>query len=135
MRRKLIAVTFFIALGAGCATAREPAAVPGPDALGPELGKLLAGRTPGKPVSCISLPQAQSSTMTGNAIVYKSSNNRWYVNFPDGGRCDILRKNRSIVTRTPGTQLCRGDIVRVVDFPSRFEYGACGMGDFIPYSK
>lgn len=32
--------------------------------------------------------------------------------------------------RTSGSQLCRGEIVRVVDTGSRMEAGACGLGVF-----
>ncbi len=32
--------------------------------------------------------------------------------------------------RVPGGQLCRGEIVRVIDSGSRLEAGACGLGAF-----
>jgi hypothetical protein len=101
----------------------------------PKLDKLLAGRVAERPRSCISLRPSLRSRIVDNAIVYEESQRLWYVNRPDGGRCTSLRPNRTIVTRTSTSQLCRGDIVRVIDPPGPIEYGACGLDDFVPYRK
>lgn len=99
------------------------------------LAKALAGRTAGKPVSCINQKSIDSSTIVDGAIIYRESAGRWYVNSPDKGRCTILKPDRQLVTHTTGTQLCRLDNVRVVDLVSHMEYGSCTLGDFVPYTK
>ncbi len=113
------------------------AAVAAP-ALTPPLAKALSGRVAGPPSDCISLAtQGRSSTIVDDtAIIYKESRRRWWVNFPQGGKCSVIRPNRALVTVTPGTRLCRMDLVRIVDLrPAPFDYGACALGEFTPYTR
>ncbi len=80
--------------------------------------------------------QARSSTIVDpTAIIYRESSRRWWVSRPQGG-CPPLAKGRSLVTVTPGTRLCRMDLVRVVDLvPPGFDYGQCALGSFTPYTR
>ena len=118
-------------IGAAGASAQAPDGTP----LTPKVAKALAGRIAGKPQSCISLRDARSSQIVDEtAIIYEISRKRWMVNFPAGG-CASLRPNRALVTVTPSTQQCRGDIARVIDPPAPIEYGSCGLGDFVPYTR
>lgn len=99
------------------------------------LEKAIAGKVAGKPQGCISLSRARSSQIIGeNAIIYRVSNNAIFVNKPVGG-CSGLRKDKTLITRTPGDRLCSGDIARVVDLPLGFEGAACVLGEFTPYTK
>lgn len=99
------------------------------------LEKALIGKVAGKPVSCISLRSIdRSQTIGENAIIYRISSNRLFVNTPRGG-CSGLREGRTIITRTPTDRLCSGDIARVVDLPSGFEGASCILGEFTPYTK
>jgi len=124
-----------------CAAALLPAVSavakpPEPPALGPGLTAALEGRTRGATRSCIALPRTGGTQIVnGEGIIYKQSGSRWYVNVPSGGRCTALRDNRTLITRTPSTQLCRGDIVRVADLNPYFEMGSCGLGDFVEYRR
>lgn len=94
----------------------------------------LAGRTAGKPTSCIQLTRVESSQIfDSGAILYRMKGGPDYLNTPDN--CPFLRKDRSISTRTPSSSICSGDIVRVFDAPSHFDYGGCGLGEFVPYPK
>lgn len=104
-------------------------------AASPTLESTLAGRVAGKPVDCINLPRVRSSTTftSPDSIVYRLSNRTVYLNQPAGG-CG-LRGDPILITRTPSTRLCRGDIVSVVDRGSRIPMGSCGLGVFIPYTK
>ena len=98
------------------------------------LEKLLAGKVAGKPVSCISLRDVKRSQTIGeNAIIYRISSNRFYVNAPRGG-CSGLRDGRALVTRIPTDRLCSGDIARVVDLTLGFEGPSCILGEFTPYA-
>jgi hypothetical protein len=100
-----------------------------------QLAKLLEGRTAGKPVSCINLGRSSSDSMKipGLAMAYRQGST-WYVNrFHDD--CKQLRDDTILVTRTIGSQLCRGDSADLISAPSRFPVGACIFGDFVPYTR
>lgn len=89
---------------------------------------------PGKPQSCIDPFRFSNSTRVGDTILYKSSGREIYRNDTSGG-CGGLRRGDTIVTRSFSGQLCRGDIIRTVDLPSRIPTGSCVFGDFVPYRK
>jgi hypothetical protein len=113
-----------LALTAGVADARAPST---PD-------RVLAGRTPGKPVDCISQTQVfDTQTFDDGSIYYRMAGPVDYLNRPY--QCSQLRSDRAYSTRTPGTQLCRGDILNVFDAAAHFPYGSCSFGDFVPYPK
>jgi hypothetical protein len=119
---------------AGVAAA-APAQTPDAPTLSPKVAEALAGRTAGKPQSCVRLRDVQSTQIVDEtAIIYRMSSKRWLVNFPEGG-CPSLRPDRVLVTVTPSTNLCRGDIARVIDPPTPIEYGSCGLGTFVPYTR
>lgn len=99
------------------------------------LEKALAGKVAGKPVNCISLRDVDGGRTIGeNAIIYRVSQRRLYVNKPRGG-CTGLRDGRSLLTQTPTDRLCSGDIARVVDLTLGYEGPACTLGEFTPYTK
>jgi len=97
------------------------------------LDTVLAGRTAGKAESCIQQNFIDDSETFDGAILYRMKTGPDYLNRP--GECSQLRPNRGLVTSTPSTSICRGDIIQVVDFTSHFNYGSCGLGDFIPYPR
>lgn len=133
MRTLILAAGAFVAALAAPASAQT--AKDAPPALSPKLSELLAGRTAGKPVSCVSLRDVRSTRIVDEtAIIYELSRKKWLVNFPRGG-CSSLREDRVLVTSTPSTRLCSGDIARVIDPPSPMEFGSCGLGEFVPYSR
>ena len=99
-----------------------------------KLAKALEGRTPGKPVDCISLNRARSSQIyEGTAIVYQDGSTL-YVNRPSTG-AESLRRDDILVSKTYTDQLCRIDTIRLLDQGSRFERGFVGLGQFVPYTK
>lgn len=98
------------------------------------LDRELAGLTPGQPQSCIEQSRVRSSRGFGDTIVYQGLGRDRYVTRTSGG-CEQYSSNQGyIVTRTPSTSLCRGDIATVIDRTSRQQIGACSFGDFVPYS-
>jgi hypothetical protein len=98
------------------------------------LQKALAGYVAGTPVDCISLPNTTgSSIVTGRAIIYRIGT-RLYVNETRGG-AKQLHRDDIIVTRTFGTQLCRQDVIRLVDRTSQIPHGFVSLGQFVPYTK
>ena len=112
------------------------AASDAPAPLSARAVKELTGRTAGDPVSCIQLTRIRSSEIVdATAVIYKESAKRWYVNQPDGGRCDMLTPRRILITRTSGSQLCGNDLITIAEAGSPITYGACGLGRFVPYTK
>ncbi len=100
-----------------------------------KLARMLDGRTAGKPVDCINARNTDSiEIIDGAAIVYRTKNGVLYVNRPSIG-ADSLRRDQILVTKMTGGQLCRMDMVTLVDQGSRFETGAISLGAFTPYAK
>ena len=98
-----------------------------------QLTKALADKVAGPPVSC--LPPHRTNDMTiidDNTILFRDGRNRVYRNDPPGG-CPPMGRGYTLVTRSTSSQMCRGDIVQVVDLTSRITAGSCSLGDFIPY--
>lgn len=108
----------------------------GAASLSPEarLDKLLDGRVAGKPVSCINLRNIQSTEIIDDtAIVYRVGR-KLYVNRPQGGAYQLDRDD-ILVTKTLGSQLCRVDMVRLLDRTSLIPSGFVSLGEFVPYTK
>jgi len=98
-----------------------------------ELAQELAGKVAGTPVSCISTSRVRSSKNVGDqTLLYEVSANLVYRNDPVGG-CSGLQYGRTLITRTPSTQLCAGDIARVADLQTGMETGSCAFSEWVPY--
>lgn len=80
------------------------------------------------PRQCLSLPRISEQRIVGSAILFRAGK-QWYRN-DMAYACTVLKPNRSIQTRTPSTQLCAGDLVRVFDARLNFAYGSCSLGEF-----
>jgi hypothetical protein len=98
------------------------------------LEKALAGRTAGKPQSCVQLRDLGGSEVIGDDILYRANHRIVYRNQSSGG-CESARFGDALVTRTHSSRLCRGDVVRTADLRAGFESGFCVLGDFVPYRK
>lgn len=119
--------------GAAMIAAAVPAMAraPGGEA---ELGRLLAGRVAGAPVSCLPLYNLGSARIVeGVGIVYRVGG-KLYVNRP---RTDArgLDDDDILVVRSFGSQLCNADRVDLVDRNSRMWSGFVSLGDFVPYTR
>ena len=99
-----------------------------------ELDKQLAGLVSGKPQTCIDQRRNVDTSRIGDTILYKFSRREIY-RVDTGGGCYGLSRGDAIVTKTYGSQFCRGDIVDTVDLTSRIPSGTCTFGDFIPYRR
>lgn len=130
---RIIPVLAAAALTGCAATPQEVARADAADArVAAKLTDRLAGYTPGEPTSCARTINLQSDVY-GDTIVYRDGRTL-LVNRTNGG-CFGLRRDDIIVTRSFGTQTCRGDLVRTVDRTNGFPSGACAFGDFVPYRK
>lgn len=120
-----------VTLAAGGAIAHD---APKPDVKAEaDLAKMLAGRVPGKPVDCITLDTTQNSTVFPHTAIVYENGGTLYVNRPNDA--DSLDGDQILVTKTWTDQLCRLDIVRLVDRGTRMESGFVGLESFTPYTR
>lgn len=95
--------------------------------------RALAGKVAGKAQSCLPLQRSNDMTVIDDDTILYRDGRTTYVNQPLGG-CNLLgRGSYALVTRSNGSQLCRGDIATVVDVNTGVTVGSCAMGDFVPY--
>ena len=95
----------------------------------------LAGKEPGRAVSCIPHSQIRSTYYVGGRIIlYRMRNGTVYRNEPPGG-CPGLNSNLALETRNPTGLLCSGEIAQVRDYTQGYSPGSCALGEFVPYSK
>lgn len=98
-----------------------------------ELAELLKDRVPGKPVDCISLNEARNSRIIeGTAIVYDNGRTIW-VNRPSGA--NWLHRDDIIVHKTSLSQVCKLDIVNLLDQGTHMSSGTVGLEQFVPYRR
>jgi hypothetical protein len=134
--RSIVPIAVIAAMLAGC-TAQSPRAAAMAQAQAQaKLNKLLAGKVPGRPQSCLA-PYRQNDMIVIDdyTIAFRDGTNRVWINKPAGG-CNLLSGGPyALVTHEVGGMgLCRGDIGRVVDTLSHAQVGSCVMSDFIPYT-
>jgi hypothetical protein len=102
-----------------------------------QFAQLTAGKVAGAPMSC--LPTFRSNDMIvidDDTIAFRNGPGQVYINHMEGGGCLNLKGGRNtLVTRTPGPNLCRGDIAQVVDLTAHIPLGSCVFGDFVPYKR
>lgn len=98
------------------------------------LATALTGFTPGQSTTCITLSRHYDTQIYGRTILYRMSPATVYRNDTSGG-CAPDSRNNILITRTPTSQLCRGDIAQTIDNTSRAPTGSCSFGDFVPYRK
>jgi len=101
-----------------------------------DLAAALAGRTAGPPQRCVNeVALAGGRSYGRDAILFGvPTDDVVYVNRPPAG-CPELSTTRALRTRTPTTQLCRGDIVVVFDPGTGIELGSCSLGEFTSYRR
>ncbi|QJB68894.1 hypothetical protein [Parasphingorhabdus halotolerans] len=101
-----------------------------------KLDARLAGRTPGKPVSCITRWDQKHMTVISDDIILfgqRRNSQTIYVNKPYLG-CNSADKH-SLVTRSYSNGLCKGDMVVVTDLQTQADVGSCVWSEFVPYTK
>ena len=129
--KKLVAISIAM-LVAGCA-AQEPMEMSAEAQT--ELAEALRGRSAGAPVACVNQRLLRGNRSIGeDAIIFEGAGGTLYVNRPAAG-CPSLELGRALITRTPSTRLCAGDIATVFDPVSGIEYGSCGLSEFTPYRR
>jgi hypothetical protein len=102
-----------------------------------KFAQLTEGKVAGAPLGC--LPSFRSSEMIvvdDDTIAFRNGPSQVYIAHMQGGGCTNLQGgHNTLVTRTPGPNLCRGDIAQVVDLSANIPVGSCVFGDFVPYRR
>jgi hypothetical protein len=100
------------------------------------LEKELAGKVAGEPQNCIStLGNDNLIRISDDMLLYRQSGRLVYQNKLRSSCPGLARDTDVLVTETFGGQLCRGDIVRLVDRTSGIPGPVCSLGEFVPYRK
>lgn len=122
-----------IAAAAGCTTA--PPAPTRTAKAEAEFQKLTAGKVPGTPITCLQSYRAGDMVTIDDSTVVFKEGSRVYVNHLIG-ECNGLSSGfYTLVTKSGGSGMCRGDISRVADVRTGMTVGSCAIGDFVPYNS
>lgn len=103
-----------------------------PDANQTAEADMLRGQVMGEPVSCVSEPRLKGHSVYGkNTILWRAAGDKFY-------RMDLspncrLRDDYALVHETTQLNLCRGDIIRIVDTTTGTEWGSCALTEFVPF--
>ena len=124
--------TFLVALvwAAGCATTNAEPVNKG------AAETLDQYERTGEVQSCLNLRQISSiNAVDENTLLIKSGVNDYYVNDVKG-RCHGATRNSTRFQYTTSlNQLCRNDILKIVDNGGDFIVGSCGVGSFEKLEK
>lgn len=99
-----------------------------------DVARALDGLVAGTPQDCVDERRIQATRRLGTRIYYSYSPNEIYVT-DTGGGCFGLERGDALITQTPSTRFCRGDIIRTEDLVSHTSTGSCVYGDFTPYIR
>ena len=100
-----------------------------------EFQKLTADRVPGRPMSCLPSYRAGNMVPIDDSTVVFKDGGRVYVNHLIGSCSNLKNGFYTLVTRSNGSGLCRGDIAHVADVSTGIIAGSCAIGDWVPYSR
>jgi hypothetical protein len=130
---KILSIPLAAVVLASCAPMAPPEArSPQAEA---KLQEVLTGMVPGTPMTC--LPPHRTNemiTIDDNTILFRRGQTV-YRNDPVGGCPGLASGFYTLVTRSTGSGLCRGDIAQVADVSSGMTVGSCALGDFVPYTR
>ena len=100
------------------------------------LDKVLAGRVAGPPQNCLNQFRTRDMiTIDDNTVLFKVGSTYYRNDFRSEGCSQLSRPGSAMVTKSPTTQLCSGDIITINDTASGMMLGACSFGEFVPYRK
>ncbi|MEZ5921603.1 MAG: DUF6491 family protein [Parvularculaceae bacterium] len=121
--RQALAIAFILATG--CATT---AASP----VNKSAAATLAKYEPtGETTSCLSIPSiSQMTAVDERTLLVRVGVSTYYVNKLSGRCSGATRVNNRLQYTTSLSQLCRNDILKVVDNSTGIFSGSCGVGSF-----
>lgn len=122
---------------AGCAYGdADTAPAPIRDKEAKILERELKGKVAGEPRNCISNSRSMDSIrISDDTLLYRESSRLVYVNTLRSPCPGLRRDDDILVTQSLSGQLCRGDIIKLVDRISGMPGPMCSLGEFVPYRK
>lgn len=131
----VFALTASVAL-AGCAYGdADTAPAPIRDKEAKILAKELKGKVAGEPRNCINSRGVDAIRISDDILLYRESGRLVYQNKLRGPCPGLTRGDDILVTESFSGQLCRGDLIRLVDRTSGIQGPVCSLGEFVPYRK
>jgi hypothetical protein len=82
----------------------------------------------GETISCINTRTARDIDVLDDYSLLVRANGEYYLN-EFGNRCSGLARERRYVHESTQNQMCRGDIIRVINSMGH-PFGSCSLGDF-----
>lgn len=99
------------------------------------MEKELKGRVAGLPQNCISNYRSDGLVKISDSVLIYKPGGPIYVNNLRGSCPGLARDTDIMVTQVYGSQLCDGDLVKLVDRTSGMPGPVCSLGQFTPYTK
>ena len=98
---------------------------------------LLAGKVPGRPLSC--LPHYEANDMMvidGRTVAFRMGSRTTYLMHLGPG-CEMLGSGTyALLSRQfTGPGMCEGDIQSVIDPLNHISVGSCTIADIVPYTR
>lgn len=126
MKKNLLLAAVLAVAGAGCATAASE-----PEMSAKAAEKLAAFNPTGETKSCLSLTQIRSiDAVDDSHFLITTRNGDHYLNTVSNRCSSASNAGYHIEYSLSGSQLCRNEIIRVVDSSSGMTAGSCGLSDF-----
>jgi hypothetical protein len=125
MKRILYSCVTLAMLAVGCVSASD-------EGLSAEAAERLDGfeRT-GQTRSCLKISSiSQITPLSESLFLVRVGSGEYYLNETSGRCSDADSAFTRLEYRIAGSQLCRGDIIHIVDNGSNIPAGACGLGEF-----
>ena len=126
MKKASVVLSFALLASSGLAVAYARDKAPAPEV-----------RAVGKPKTCVSLTQIQSTNIVDNSTIdFKMKGGKTFRNTLSHS-CPGLRRDDAFSYRTSTSQLCSVDIIHVLEnYGGRLQQGAgCGLGKFQQIEK
>lgn len=99
-----------------------------------KLARALHDYLASKPINCLTLRRIRSSRIIDRTAIIYEIGGKLYVNRPEIG-AESLSDSNVLVTKTVNGEICRGEVIHLVDRTSKFQAGSISLGEFVPYHK
>lgn len=98
------------------------------------LARMLEGRTPGTPVSCITTMNSNKLQVIDEVGLVYDAGDTVYVARPTDRRM-LDRNDALVLDRFSATRLCVNEGMRTIDRGAGFFTGVVFLEDFVPYTR
>lgn len=115
-----------ILLIGGCTNAVRTDPVP--------LGIELAAKPIGPAQSCVPVSAGEDLAVMPDGTLGVRTGKTLWIN-DTGKACKSIRAMSTLIVERHGSQICRGDRVRSVEFSGGIPGPVCILGDFVPYRE